>query len=87
MRSIGMRELEKNAGRVLRHVRRKRKAVIVTRRGRPIARIVPLDDMSQTARPAGALWDEMDALAAEISAAWKGTVSGADAVSEGRRSL
>jgi prevent-host-death family protein len=90
MQSIGVREFRKDASRVFRYVRLKRKDVIVTYRGKPIARIVPLDDAgraSRPAQPAGGLWSEMDALAAEVTAAWNGTMSGADAVSEGRRDL
>jgi len=88
MQSIGVREFRKDASRVLRYVRQRRKDVVVTYRGKPIARIVPVDKADQApASPLvpGALWDEMDELAAEISAAWRGSKSGADAVGEDRR--
>ncbi len=90
MQSIGVREFRKDASRVLRYVRQRRKDVVVTYRGKPIARIVPVDKADTapaSSQALGGLWDEMDELAAEISAAWQGGVSGADAGNEGRREL
>ena len=80
-----MRKAGKDDSRVLRYVRQKRKDVVVIYRGKSIARIVPVGEADTAPASHQALWDEMDVLAAEISAAWQGGASGADAVGEGRR--
>ncbi len=85
MLSIGVRELKANASRILQRVRDQGETVAVTHRGRVIARIIPAAAPGAAAPDDGAVWSDLDRLAAEIGARWPAGVTAADAVREGRR--
>src|SRR5215468_3048431 len=87
MRSIGVRELKAHASAVLRGVQETGQAVEVTVRGRPVARLVPMEPVGSTADELSAVWTDLDSLAAEIGAKWQPGSSAADAVREGRREV
>lgn len=88
MLSIGIRELKQKTSAILQRVRDKGEEVQVTYRGEVVARIVPVRTRKPDRRiQRNAVWADWDQLAAEISAEWQGSASGADAVSEGRREL
>ena len=59
----------------------------VTHRGRVVARIVPVAAPETAASEDGAVWSDIDRLAAEIGARWPAGVTAVDAVREGRRDL
>jgi prevent-host-death family protein len=85
MLSVGVRELKANASGILRRVRDRGETVEVTHRGRVIARIVPVAAPERAASEDGAVWSDIDRLAAEIGARWPAGVTAVDAVREGRR--
>jgi prevent-host-death family protein len=87
MRSIGVRELKAHTSTVLREVREKGQPVEVTIRGRPVARLVPIEPVRSTPGELSAVWADLDHVAAEIGARWPVDVSAADAVREMRREL
>jgi prevent-host-death family protein len=87
MRSIGVRELRQNTSRVLRQVREKGEQIEVTYRGRAVARLIPISRPAPQRRDAGGIWSDLDKLAAEIGARWRGTGGAREAVREGRRRL
>ena len=87
MRSVGVRELKARTSEVLRRVHDEREIVAVTLRGRVIAHLVPVDGASKGREEFGAVWADMDRLAAEIGARRPKGVSAADAVKEDRREL
>ena len=88
MQAIGIRELKQRATHILRRVREKGETIQVTYRGQVVALLIP----APAPKPAkekqtGAVWTDLDRLAAEIAARWPAGVSAAEAVSEGRRAL
>lgn len=83
-RSIGVRELREHASEVLRRLRETGDEVLVTHRGRVIARLVPVPSPESDACDEE-VWAEIDALAEEIAAKWQGNVSAVEAVREARR--
>lgn len=87
MRSIGVRELQNHTSQVLREVTSERKPVNITRNGRVVARIVPVEESlsEEELEQFEQTWTDMDQLAAEISARWPAGVSAVDAVSTERR--
>jgi prevent-host-death family protein len=87
MRSIGVRELKQHASRVLRRVREKGEAVEVTYRGQPVARLIPVASPVVRPRHLAAVWSDLDRLAAEIGARWRGAGGAREAVREVRRRL
>jgi prevent-host-death family protein len=87
MRSIGVRELRQNTSRVLRQVREKGEQIEVTYRGRAVARLIPISRPAPQRRDAAGIWSDLDKLAAEIGARWRGTGGAREAVREGRRRL
>jgi prevent-host-death family protein len=85
MTSIGVRELKQRTSEVLRRVRERQERVEVTVRGEVVAVLVPVGRRSATKRRTTNVWTDVDRLAREITARWPRGVSGAAAVSEGRR--
>jgi prevent-host-death family protein len=86
MSVVGVRELKAHASRILRRVRERRETIEVTHRGRVVARIVPVEQPGAS-DDEGAVWTDLDRLAAEIGACWPDGVSTVDAVNEERREL
>jgi prevent-host-death family protein len=87
MLSVGVRELKANTSGVLRRVRDRGETVEVTHRGRVVARIIPVAASPTAAAENGAVWSEIDRVAAEIGAPWPAGVTAVEAVREGRRDL
>lgn len=87
MGEIGVRELKQRANEILRRVREQKETFTVTYRGRPVARLVPVEDAGKDRVKALATWAEMDDLAREIGALWPKGVSAVEAVREQRREL
>ena len=84
MAEIGIRELKQQASEVIRRVREKKEVITITYRGRPVAKLVPVD---YTRAESAAVWAEMDELARELEPYIAKDVSAVDAVSEQRREL
>jgi len=87
MVEVGIRELKQRASHILRQVREKKETITITYRGRPVARLVPVEDMESKRAEALAVWAKMDDLAREIGAHWPEGVSAVEAVREQRREL
>jgi prevent-host-death family protein len=86
MGSVGVRELKAHTSQVLRRVRERGEEIDVTYRGRVVARLIPVRG-GRSGR-LGAVWSDLDRLAAEIGARWPARRGGAvAAVREGRRSV
>ncbi|MCY4528676.1 MAG: type II toxin-antitoxin system prevent-host-death family antitoxin [Chloroflexi bacterium] len=87
MTEVGIRELKTQASDIIRRVRENNESYIVTYRGRPVAKLEPVQDNDvQLARDLSIL-EEMDRLAEEITKHWPKGLSAADAVSADRREL
>jgi prevent-host-death family protein len=87
MGEVGVRELKQKTSEILRRVRQGRETILITYRGRAIARLEPIED-EETKRAKGlAALEEIEALAQEIGARWTPGVSAVEAVREQRREL
>jgi prevent-host-death family protein len=82
---IGIRELKQHASEILRRVRENKEVVTITYRGKPVARLVPVESMEDKRAEARAVLAEMDELARELEPYLPKGASAADAVSEQRR--
>jgi prevent-host-death family protein len=80
MLQVGIRELKNRTSEVLRTVREDKAEYVITYRGRPVARLVPLEDGAEED-----IWAKLERLRKEITASWKSEKSAAEAVSEIRR--
>lgn len=87
MEEVGIRELKQRASDILRQVREKQETFAVTYRGKVVAKLVPVEDISTERARAAAIWTQMDDLAREIGAHWPPEVSAVEAVIEQRREL
>lgn len=85
-KSIGVRELKTNPGKILRMVRDEHEQVDVTIRGEVVARIVPVRP-GMTPEEHEAVWKRHKEIADQISASWPKGVSAVDAIREVRREL
>jgi prevent-host-death family protein len=79
-----VRELKARASEILRSVRERRARYLVTYHGRPIAALVPLDEVEEI-EPDEAAWQELALLGEQIGRSWKSEASSAELLGEMRR--
>ena len=65
---IGIRELKERTSAIVKRIRERNETVIITYRGRAVARIVPFEDASTMRAEGRRVWMAMDELAKEIGA-------------------
>ena len=65
---IGIRELKEQTSAIVKRIRERNETVIITYRGRAVARIVPFEDASTLRAEGRRVWRAMDELAKEIGA-------------------
>lgn len=96
MPTVGIRELKNNTSRIIRAVREGKAKYVVTHRGEAVAVILPVDEAARAklearmlaeAREHADYWARLDALAAEIDAAWASEKTAVELVEEQRRDL
>jgi len=85
MKSVGVRELKENTGKVLRRVREEHEAIEITYHGRAVARLVPVPTAKAEPKRLATIWSDLDRLSEEIGARWPKGVSAVAAVKEQRR--
>ncbi|MBI4310686.1 MAG: type II toxin-antitoxin system Phd/YefM family antitoxin [Chloroflexi bacterium] len=85
MREVGVRELRQKASQLLRELQQDREPIVITSRGKAVARLVPLETEESREARFQATWARMDELADEIAASWPAGVSAVEAVREQRR--
>jgi prevent-host-death family protein len=81
MAEVGVRELKNRASEIIRAVREERVEYVITYRGQPVARLVPVigeEDDEQA-------WQELEWLSQEISAQWRSDKSAVELLTEMRR--
>lgn len=81
MAEIGVRELKNHASQIVREVREERAEYVITYRGRPVARIVPIVTEEEAERSL----ENLEQLSQEISARWQSDKSAVEILSEMRR--
>ena len=87
MGEVGVRELKEHTSEVLRRVCEGNETILITRRGKVIARLVPERPSKDEKAELRQIWADIDELAKEIGAVWPKGVSAVDAVREQRREL
>ena len=81
MAEVGVRELKNRASEIIRAVREERVEYVITYRGKPVARLVPVtaeEDDEQA-------WQKLEWLSQEISAQWQSDKSAVELLTEMRR--
>jgi prevent-host-death family protein len=81
-----VRELKARASEIVRRVRETHESVVITYRGRAVARMVPMPDADNEVAGHAVLAD-IEGLAREIADAWPLGVSATEAVDDQRRRL
>jgi prevent-host-death family protein len=81
-RSVGIRELEQDASRLIRRLQETGEELAVTVRGETVAVLVPV---RQQRRRAKSVWTDLDRLARDIGRRWSKGRGAAAVVREGRR--
>lgn len=84
MRTIGIRELKAHTSEILHEVQQGQ-VIHITNRGATIARLMPVGQSALSDEDIEAILDDIDSLAAEISATWPNGVSAQDAIDDVRR--
>jgi prevent-host-death family protein len=78
---VGVRELKNRTSEIIRAVREERVEYIITYRGQPAARLVPIDDEDGGEQA----WQELERLSREISDQWRSDKSAVELLNEMRR--
>ena len=81
MPEVGIRELKNRTSEIVRAVREGRAEYVITYRGRPVARLVPVAEEEGGEQA----WQELDRLSREISARWQSDKSAVELLDEVRR--
>ena len=81
MPEIGIRELKNRASEVVRAVREGRAEYVITYRGKPVARLVPVVEEGDAEQAL----QELERLSQEISARWRSDKSAVELLTEMRR--
>lgn len=88
MSEISVRELKIHASEIVRKVKESGVRYVITRRGRPAAMLVPLEEPPVAPGPGQAetdAWQELVRLGKEISQRWESPLSSTELLSEMRR--
>ncbi len=84
MRTVGIQELKEHTSEILRDVQ-EGQVIDITSGGSAIARLVPVQSAALSDREVEVILEDLDSLAAEISARWPDSVSAQDAIDDVRR--
>jgi prevent-host-death family protein len=88
MAEVGIRELKAKASKILDEVRERGARYVITRRGRPVGVLLPIEQ-APAARPAGGgelpAWEELERLGEEIGRGWASDQSSGEILTELRR--
>lgn len=81
MAKVGVRELKNRVSEIIRAVREEQVEYVITYRGQPAARLIPIDDQDGGEQA----WQELERLSQEISNRWQSNKSAMELLSEVRR--
>ena len=89
MPEIGIRDLKMKASKVVQTVHKRKTRYTITRRGRPVAMLVPIDEapprQSGATMSADEVWNELTGLGKRLAQSWPEGTSSADILSNMRR--
>ena len=85
MSDIGVRELKTHASEIVRQVKENGVHYIVTHRGRPVAAIVPIEEVQPATAAETSAWDELVSLGKQISQNWQSPQTSAEILSDMRK--
>lgn len=88
MPEVGIRELKAKASQILDNVRERGARYVITRRGRPVGLLVPIERVVPPASgspPSTEVWQELERLGEEMGRRWSSDESSQEIVSELRR--
>jgi prevent-host-death family protein len=81
MPEVGVRELKNQTSQIVRAVREARTEYVITYRGRPVARLVPIAEEEEGEQ----VLEELERLSQEVSARWQSDKSAVELLDEVRR--
>lgn len=85
MTEVGIRELKAQASKILDEVREHGARYVITRRGRPVGVLLPIEQAPppNAAGPEGAdAWQELERLGEEIGRGWTSSLTSSEILSE-----
>jgi prevent-host-death family protein len=87
MADIGIRELKTHASEIVRKVKEEGRRYVVTRHGRPVAVIVPIEEAQAEAelQARNAAWDELVRIGDQVGKGWKSAQTSVEILSDMRR--
>ena len=86
-RMVGVKEFKARAAELVREMEETKEAVVITRRGKTVARLGPIQHEEPFWADSHAVWDRPDRLAQEMGKRLPEGTSAMDAVREQRRNL
>ena len=87
MTEVGISELKTRTSEIIRRVREANETFLITYRGRPVARLRPIEGPETEQFETSEVLAEMDRIAEEVTKHWPKGLSAVDAVKQDRREL
>lgn len=88
MTEVGIRELKAQASKILDEVREHGARYVITRRGRPVGVLLPIEEATPPAaggHPQADAWQELERMGEEIARGWSSSRTSGEILSEVRR--
>ncbi|MFO7625028.1 MAG: type II toxin-antitoxin system Phd/YefM family antitoxin [Anaerolineales bacterium] len=85
MVKISISKFKTHSSEILRNVKEKRARYIVMQHGRPVAAIIPIDEVQAAAVTEVSAWDELVSLGQQIGQNWQAQQGSTDLLSGERR--
>lgn len=85
MAEIGVRELKIHASEIVRKIKENRVRYVITHRGRPIAAIIPVEEVQPGPEEGSSAWEMLVELGQQISLEWQSEQSSTEILSKMRR--
>lgn len=85
MTQVGVRDLKTHASKILEEVEQKRSRYVITKRGRPIGILLPVEDAPTKKATSSSAWEELERLGEQISRNWTSEKTTLEILDEIRR--
>ncbi len=85
MSQVGVRDLKTHASKILEEVEHQRSRYVITKRGRPVGVLLPVEDAPAKEATSSSAWEDLERLGEQISRNWTSEKTTLEILDEIRR--
>lgn len=85
MTQVGVRDLKTHASKILEEVEKQRSRYVITKRGRPVGVLLPVEEAAAKEASSSSAWKELERLGEQISRNWTSEKTTLEILDEIRR--